>query len=475
MISSRSRPLAGILSLISFAVSIYISSTLSGRYDPRAPFYLNLAATSIFAYNVPILLAWVSFGVLGGIAVTVLSIVAAVFFNLKMGLYGYQVFTLSFFVSATIGYIYLQIKGRLDRSYQLRLEKIDEDINLLTNSLKLRNANITALESKLDRYSLLKGVSESLSMVLGLDEVTALILKESVKTIGKKGRALLFLVDSERQELMLSAAKDESRIKMKMGDAFDHWVLRNRKSLIIEDVAKDYRFPAEHLEGAKGVFKSLIAEPLISQNKVIGILRMDNLHEYAYSQDDLRLLDILSDLGAVAVQNALLYERTQELAIRDSLTGLVVRRYFMERFHHEIRRSARKKEELSILLVDIDNFKDYNDKYGHASGDLVLKHMAGLVEELVDDADVVGRYGGEEFVILLCNKSRGQAAIEAERIRKAVKERPLTLRRQETRLTVSIGLATYPGDAVQEVELIRAADSRLYKAKSQGRDRVCSG
>jgi diguanylate cyclase (GGDEF)-like protein len=311
-------------------------------------------------------------------------------------------------------------------------------------------------------------------MALVLDDVNNLIVKESAQTIGKDGRTLLFLVDTEKQDLMLSAAKDESRVKTKKGDAFDRWILRNRKSLIIEDVTKDFRFPADYIEEAKPVFRSLIARPLMSENKVIGILRMDSPREFEYTHDDLRLLDIISDLGALAVQNAFLYSRTQELAIRDGLTGLVVRRYFMERFHHEIKRADRKREELSLLILDIDHFKEYNDKYGHTVGDLILKHMAKTISCMVDEADVVGRYGGEEFVVLLCGKSGKQAAAEAEKIRKAVKEKPFTLRRQEMQITVSIGTATYPGDAVSEEELIRIADSRLYKAKAEGRDRTCS-
>jgi diguanylate cyclase (GGDEF)-like protein len=146
----------------------------------------------------------------------------------------------------------------------------------------------------------------------------------------------------------------------------------------------------------------------------------------------------------------------------------------MERFHHEIKRAARKKEELSLLVLDIDHFKQLNDKYGHTAGDLVLKHMAKTILGMVEETDVVGRYGGEEIVVLLYGKSKEQALAEAEKIRAAVSHRPFTLRRQEMHLTVSLGIATYPEDAVTEDELIRIADGRLYKAKTDGRNRVCS-
>jgi diguanylate cyclase (GGDEF)-like protein len=219
----------------------------------------------------------------------------------------------------------------------------------------------------------------------------------------------------------------------------------------------------------------LIEVPLVSENKVMGVLRMDSQKEFAYTQDDLRLLDIIANLGAVAIQNSVLYSRTQELAIRDSLTGLKVRRFFMESFHREVKRAARKREQLSFLMLDIDHFKDYNDKYGHASGDLILKFIAKTISDLLEEPDVASRYGGEELAVLLWRKSKKEAHAKADKIRQLIKGRPLTLRNYEANVTVSIGVSTYPEDAATEDELIRIADMRLYKAKAEGRDRVCSG
>lgn len=473
MISSRSRLAAGALSLSTLVICLYTLVHLSVKATPFVLPHLDLIVTAIFAFNVPILLAWVSAGILAGLSVAFFSSLAVIFFDLRIGLYGFNILTLVFAVSSCIGYLFLRDKARLDQTYLLQSERIEEEINLLTNSLREHNANIEALEEKLVRYSLLKGVSESLSAVLALDDVLNLIIVESGKIIGKPGRALLFLVDAEKQELRLCASKDDTRVKEKKGDLFDMWVLGHKRSLFIEDVTKDFRFPQEDIEIAKSAFRSLIAQPIIDEGRVIGILRMDSLKDLEYTQDDLRLLDIISDLAAVAIQNAFLYERTQELAIQDSLTGLAVRRYFMERFHHEIKRAARKKEDLSLLMLDIDHFKDYNDTYGHAAGDHVLKHLAKILSGIVQEADVVGRYGGEEMVVLLCGKSKAQAFAEAQKIRQAIKNEALFLDKQSMRLTVSIGVATYPEDAVSDEELIRAADSRLYKAKTEGRDRVC--
>ncbi|MCX5686089.1 MAG: sensor domain-containing diguanylate cyclase, partial [Candidatus Omnitrophica bacterium] len=255
---------------------------------------------------------------------------------------------------------------------------------------------------------------------------------------------------------------------------FDHWVLKNRKSLIVEDVTMDFRFSTGDIEASNDTFRSLIETPLVVEDKVIGILRMDSLEALRYSQDDLRLLDIIANLSAVTIQNARLYSRTEELSRKDGVTGLVVRRYFLERFEEEVERAAINKGMLSVLILDIDHFKNYNDKYGHAAGDLVLRHLAKTLGSLIREGDIAARYGGEEMVLVLCGRNKKEAQTAAEEIRKAVKDRPLVLRRHTANITVSIGLATYPEDAMREEDLIKIADKRLYKAKDGGRDRVCS-
>ncbi len=473
MAPSPKRSVLGILSIILLILSGYVLTKLSSQVSSNNLFYLTLMAGTIFSFNIPILFAWAAFGIVGGLSISIFSILIVLLFNLRMGISVYFIFTLSFFITIFLAWSIWRIKNELISSYILKLEKLDEEINILSNDISQKKSSIYSLEEKLMRYSLLKEVSESLSTVLSLEEINRLIVDRALKILGKIGRALLFLVDVEKQELMLFSSKDDSKVRAKKGDAFDRWVLRNRKTLMIEDVAKDFRFPANAIEESKHIFKSLIATPLISENKVIGILRVDSPIESMYVQDDLRLLDIVADLGAVAIQNALLYSRTQELAIKDSLTGLFVRRYFIERFKEEVKRAARKKDELSLLILDIDHFKDYNDRFGHLSGDLMLRHLSRTINSMLIEGDLVARYGGEEIVILLCGRNKKQAIAEAEEIRKVIKNKPLMLRRHETRTTVSIGLSSYPEDALIEEEMIRIADERLYKAKTGGRDRVC--
>jgi diguanylate cyclase (GGDEF)-like protein len=125
-------------------------------------------------------------------------------------------------------------------------------------------------------------------------------------------------------------------------------------------------------------------------------------------------------------------------------------------------------------MLDIDRFKWYNDKYGHAIGDIVLKHITNSITGALDEGDIVSRYGGEEIAILLAGTDKDKARKKAEFIRKRVEENPLVVRRETHNVTVSIGVSSYPEDCVSEEDLVKKSDDRLYKAKAGGRNRVCA-
>lgn len=464
------RSILGIISIASFIIASYLLlnvSVLTGADAGVCP-----AAISVF--NISIIAGWLGFGTAGGTAITFVSFLFALWVALKSGRYGCSAYTLTFCVSGAAGYFILDLKDKVERSYRLKAERAGEEINIVSSEISGKEEEISSTEKKLLRYAALREVSEALSVALDLDNVNTIIVDRAQKTLDKPGRVLLYLVDAVKQELALSASKNGEKIKEKRGDFFDRWTLKHRKPLIIESLLKEFRFPAEEIERSKESFRSLIAAPLVSENKVIGMLRMDSPAESEYTQDDLRLLGIISDLGAVAVQNALLYSKTQELAITDSLTGLAVRRYFLERFKKDLLRTAQNKGALSLLMLDIDHFKDFNDRYGHAAGDLILKHVSRSIRSMVREGDMAARYGGEEVSLLLFGTDKKQAAADAEAIRKRIEKQPLLLRRQMVRITVSIGVASFPEDAAVEEDLIKTADERLYKAKAQGRNRVCA-
>lgn len=474
MSNPSGRSILGITSIIVFLTLTHILFSINPRIDPCTWYtHANIAAT-VLGFNISIILAWIGLGAFAGSAATLISIFTALTGVLRSGCYGAALFSWSFIIAAMIGYIYWKKAKDISYSAGLKYEKLEEDINLLSNELHKKRTDIKHIDEKLLRYSVLKDVAESLTTTLALENIAKLIIEKTIETIRKPGRILLFLIDAQKQELMLSASSGAAKIKAKKGEIFDKWVMKQGVPLIVEDIGGDFRFPSKEAEGVKEYFKSLIAVPLLSGNKVIGILRMDSPKEGFYTQDDLRLLDILGGLSSVAIQNAFLYSWAQDLAIRDSLTGLFVRRYFLQRFHEEVKRASRKKASISLLMLDIDRFKWYNDRYGHATGDIVLKYIASSVASRLDHGDMASRYGGEEIAVILADTDIKKAQRKAEDIRRSIEQHPIVVRREKHNITVSIGISTYPNDSLTEEDLVRIADERLYKAKSLGRNKVCA-
>lgn len=316
---------------------------------------------------------------------------------------------------------------------------------------------------------------------MSLDYIGATLTEIAFSAItANKGSCILYLTHPQTQRLNIFKTKKEDNqqvIKAKEGDVFDLWVLKHSTPLLIEDIKKDFRFDLEKLqEEYLRPISSLISAPLISEDKFLGILRLDNQEAQFYTQDDLRFLLTICDLGAVALENSGFFEETQELAIRDGLTGLFTKGYFLERLKEECKRSLRHKQApFSLLMLDIDYFKAYNDKFGHSAGDIVLKTLSSNISEFFKGKDaLISRFGGEEFCLIVSNTAKKDALNLAERLRKSIAEAKMILRRQETNVTVSIGIAAFPEGAADENELIHKADQAMYAAKQKGRNRVCS-
>ncbi len=198
--------------------------------------------------------------------------------------------------------------------------------------------------------------------------------------------------------------------------------------------------------------------------------------------DDLAKYEVLSAFLTLQVSKIHLYESVHELAIRDSLTHVFVRRHFMERFEEELKRSLKFSIPLAVLMLDIDHFKRYNDDYGHIAGDSTLQQVADLLVQSLRKVDIVGRYGGEEFVVVIPETKQEGALEICERIRSSIARHTFTLYNTETRVTVSLGLVGYIPDPASQrpendfsklaFELMQKADKALYQAKEEGRNQV---
>lgn len=229
----------------------------------------------------------------------------------------------------------------------------------------------------------------------------------------------------------------------------------------------DCRYIKEAGDLAK--YKDYIILPLnIEENQIIGYLAVDRIAEA-----DKEKFGILAQQLLIGLRRALLYEKVQSMTITDSLTGVYCRRYFLERFSEELKRSKKNKLHLTFLMIDIDNFKQFNDRYGHLVGDAILRQVSKIITEAVRQIDFIGRYGGEELSIVLAETDREQANFAAERIRQAIAAATNRIYDEELKVTVSIGVSTFPDHAQSIQDLIDLADQALYLAKETGKNKVC--
>ena len=356
----------------------------------------------------------------------------------------------------------------------LQSQNLEEKRNLAEAEIKEEKLSIESFREKIVRYGELKILIERLSQCLSLGDTSGALSGQVNKLFREKDRTMiLYLFQSSSP-----SHKGEMRvnIKSKKGDLFDQSVARTMQPLLIEDTKNDYRFDGEKMAGEETrSIRSLMSVPLMAGKKALGILRIDSPHQKNFTTEDLRFLTTIADVGAVAIENAQLYERLEQLAVKDSLTGLYLRRYLLERLTVEVSRQMRRKGELSFLMFDLDKFKQYNDKFGHMAGDIVLRSVAMILTDLFrQPGDLVCRYGGEEFCVLMPDCPKTKAAELAEALRKRIAEQTVVLRREKTRITVSIGAASFPQDATNPGELIHKADLALYQAKEKGRNQVCA-
>ncbi|MBI4356120.1 MAG: GGDEF domain-containing protein [Candidatus Omnitrophica bacterium] len=224
-------------------------------------------------------------------------------------------------------------------------------------------------------------------------------------------------------------------------------------------VVPDLPWPADQ--------SSLAWVPLSAEGQPIGLLIFGDL-----AQEFLPQAIIIGRQLALQLQRVLLYQQVEALAVTDGLTKLSVRRHFLDRGREELIRARRHHHPVSLLLIDIDHFKQLNDQHGHLAGDVVLRSVAAILKATVREIDMVARYGGEEFVALLVETDRPRAVQAAQRIRAAVAREPLRAYDEVLAVTVSIGVAAFPDDSEELAELVDLADQALYQAKAAGRNCV---
>ncbi|MCD5401755.1 sensor domain-containing diguanylate cyclase, partial [candidate division NPL-UPA2 bacterium] len=355
------------------------------------------------------------------------------------------------------------------------LRKRNEQILRENEKLQEGNKNLGKKVGQIqDLYEITREIGTSLEF-----ESTFQIFSKKLKEVFSFGRAELILLEEKNGKIAIKRTleiggretpagrrgrgEEDPSLEKNLVNLFGG---EQRRAVFIADTSQSLR--ARRLSLPREV-KSFSAIPLIVKKELLAIITMENMRE-----DDFDRLSVVAAQLALAIKKARLYQEAQELSIIDGLTGAFLRRHFRERLEEELQRSRQHRLPLSFLMADIDHFKEYNDKYGHLVGDAVLKDIAHLLEEGVREIDLVGRYGGEEFSLLLAETSKESALQVAERLRLSVEEHQFKAYDEVGKATISIGLATFPEDAQEAESLIDKADRALYKAKQSGRNRVCT-
>jgi diguanylate cyclase (GGDEF)-like protein len=246
-------------------------------------------------------------------------------------------------------------------------------------------------------------------------------------------------------------------------------VARTGEPAFVGDVQRHPLY-ADHDRTDLGAIASL---PLRLDGEVVGVMNVGYSAPHAFDDEEIRLLNSLAGVAALAVRNAALHERISRLAVTDELTGLPNRRRFLEAVRTEMQRARRYERPLTIVMVDLDHLKQINDAHGHSAGDVMLRGVAQCLRACVRDTDLPARLGGDEFAILLPETGREVALGIAERARAAVEGFSAVVNDVPIRSTVSVGLVSRgPADLQDLPTLIRLADDALYKSKTQGRNAV---
>ena len=374
-------------------------------------------------------------------------------------------------------FIFRKLELRILSFDKSGLEEEEEKNNLLSESIAAKKEALHFLPQIRRKTSFLFNASQNLIELVNCEEIYDFLINNLGELFPRADSILFFTFNKEKDSLSLlrSLKRKASVIKEKKGGSLDKWVLHHNCSLLIEDLTKDFRFDYSKIEAYKErKAQSFIISPLSVGSRFLGIIRVESDKPSSFTLDSLRFLRNICDLGAVVIERVNLFDRAQDLAIKDSLTSLYLRDYFFERLAEERRRLCNKKSRLGILMVDIDDFKKINDTYGHIVGDFVLKKLAQSFKRIAGGAgNVICRYGGEEFIILIAECDKEKLLRLGEEIRRKAQETELIFRRRRISFTVSLGAVFCLGDQESAEELVNRVDKLLYMAKKKGKNRLC--
>jgi len=356
--------------------------------------------------------------------------------------------------------------GRLAENFNSMGEILNERLKELEDSIQREQAVIR-------RLNILNELSGSIASKLKVDEVLETILSSS-KTLVKSEVGAVVLIDRFSHHIThftSSPVEKMGEIRNFAEDIINELI--NKKMSIRSNIpSKDKEFK-DILENVKIKINNFLAVPILIEEQILGgIIFINKMGGEEFTMEDEDNALMVSFQAAMAIEKSFYHEEVENLARTDGLTGLNNHRTFHEQLDIELKRVRRFGGHLALLLIDIDFFKKFNDTYGHQGGDVALKELAGVLKRNLRGIDSAGRYGGEEFTVILPQTDLNGAIKTAERIKKEVSSHPIVINGAKAHLTVSIGISIFPDDAMDKEDLIKAADDALYMAKRTGRNKI---
>lgn len=451
--------------VVMFGVNLLLISAVINGIFYKLPYvdeYLALFMISPIFILAPFLLSVRLLTVLFGI-----NFVFLLFYRFTGALNTIDVFILTFlFAAVSIGSYFLKsLRLSFLSYYESDISEKKRVYNGLVDELDMVESKGRKAEKELERISRLYEVTKKLTPALKIDALLDLLfdfLEENFRI--QTAHLLIFEDNVFLRGKSKSVGEGEVSSDINYKEIAHLARKQNLKPFFIERGKNSVLF--ETIKIKSEIFMSF---PLFVGDKLCAIVAVESDFMFGY-----RMFDILIPQIALEFRKVKLYEEVEKLSIIDGLTGVYLRRYFMDRLSEEINRSSRLTLNFSIAMIDIDHFKRCNDKYGHLSGDAVLRGISERLKFSVREVDMVARYGGEEFSILLPETSKELALVVAERLRDAIESNKVKVNSEELAITISAGVATYPEDGIDAESLIEKADTALYKAKTKGRNMVCA-
>jgi len=365
-----------------------------------------------------------------------------------------------------------------DEQLKERIARLEQDIE----QARAREKTLSdLLEKKLSEIYTHYHISRTIGSLLDLEEMLRQVMGTIKKSLPVE-RMSIYLLDENREKLELvffSGLNIQHKLTLNIGEGTPGRIVENGEHVHIHDLAVFYETFSDflHFAGEEKRGGSYIGITLKVHNATIGVIGMDSPVKYGLSVEDMDFMAILSHQIAAGIEKARLFEKIQKLSQLDGLTGLNNRRVFQDRLLQEINRRDRTRKPLSLLMLDIDHFKQFNDSYGHQAGDIVLKQLARIITTQCRCAsiDICCRYGGEEFAVIMPELEMHKAVKASERLRSAVENAAFNFNAENPagKVTVSIGVAgVMDEEDISPEELIKKADEALYLSKRTGRNRV---